>query len=115
MDLSLLLQHLPEDMIFVIKSYLPLEEIRRQLIYKKYYNLCYTTLHKFTVTEINTYFHKDDYFSIDLNKKITINNYMIANLKKNNWDNDSYHHLKKIIICSRIKSAIIRMNKRNIM
>jgi hypothetical protein len=113
MELSLL-THLPEDMIFVIKSYLPLEEIRRQSIYKKYYNLCYTALHKFTVIEINTYFHKEDYFSIDLNKKVTINNYISVNLKKNNWDNESYQHLKKLIVCSQIKSAIVKLNKKNI-
>ena len=117
-----LLETLPEDMVHVIKSYLPLAEIRKHLIYKKYYNACYSALQYFTAYEINTYFHQEDYFGIDLNKSVTIHNYIHFNLKKINFDfqkiipklidDESYQKMKKIIICSYNKKAVLRMKKR---
>jgi hypothetical protein len=120
-----LLTLLPEDMHYVIESYLPIDEIRKYLICKKYYKQCYLALQQFTIQELNMHFHKDDYFGMNNNKRVSINNYISYNLInitpftiKSRFlhdqyiDIESYENLKKIIICSRIKSAITRIKKR---
>lgn len=114
-----LLALLPEDMHYVIESYLPIAEIRKYLMCRKYYKQCYLALQQFTVQELNMHFHKTDYFGMNNNKRISINNYISYNLInitpfsiKSIIDTESYENLKKIIICSRIKSAITRMKKR---
>jgi hypothetical protein len=114
-----LLHRLPEDMVYLIESYLPIEQIRQYLIYKKYYKKCYMALQPFTIQELNRYFHNDDYFGMNNNKRVSINNYISYNLTHlwshipQSINNEvSYEKLKKIIICSRIKSASIKMKKR---
>ena len=116
-----LLHNLPEDMLYLIESYLPIEQIRQYLLYKKYYKKCNIALQSFTVQELNRYFHNSDYFGMDNNKRVSINNYISYNLT-HIWshipqpmDNEaSYEKLKKIIICSRIKFASIQMRKRKL-
>jgi hypothetical protein len=124
-----LLETLPEDMVYIITSYLPIEQIRKYLIYRRYYKTCYTALQPFTIQELNMHFHNTDYFGMANNKNVSIKNYISYNLNRI-WspkyftnsmpvnpeliDDDSYHALKKIIICSRIKSAIVRMKKRSL-
>ena len=112
---------LPEDIIYyIIGPFLELkkeQKIYQQIfLYNKYYNKCLSFMNVFSVYEINTYFHQEDYFGIDLNKKKTIENYINYNLKKQRknelLDDESYQNLKKIVILTKYKYAIIRMNKR---
>ena len=128
-DLNLLYK-LPEEIEQYILEYVSdiFEQSRKYCIYVKYYKQCYLMLQTFTYKEINQYFHVDDYFSMSINKNIAITNYLNYNLQwpninhniiKINLQNiseivndEKYEKLKKIVICSNIKSAIIRMKKR---
>ena len=81
-------------------------------------------LQTFTYKEINQYFHEEDYFSMSINKNIAISNYLKYNLQWPNTikinlqnmseiaNNEKYEKFKKIVICSNIRSAIIRMKRR---
>ena len=128
-DLNLLYK-LPEEIEQYILKYVSdiFEQSRKYCIYVKYYNKCYSILQTFTYKEINQYFHVDDYFSMSINKNIAITNYLTYNLEWPNIndhiikinlrnmseivDNEKYEKLKKIVICSNIRSAIIRMKQR---
>jgi len=122
-DLNLL-GKLPEEIEQYILDYLPLEQVRKHLINQKYYNKCYTALQAFTIKEINAHFHGEDYFGISLHKNTTITNYIKYNLKQSSKlrsymtsqvhliDDESYKNMKKIIICSNVRSTVIRMKQR---
>ena len=127
-DLNLLYK-LPEEIEQYILEYVSdiFEQSRKYCIYVKYYNQCYSMLQTFTYKEINKYFHVDDYFSMSINKNIAITNYLTYNLEWPNINNnilkinlrniseivddEKYEKLKKIVICSNIRSAIIRMKQ----
>ena len=112
-----LLYKLPEEIEQYILQYLSglKEQIRKHCIYVKYYKKCYLSLNTFTYQEINRYFHKEDYFGISTNKNLTITNYINYNLYLSEVeliDDEKYEKLKTIIICSNIRSAILRMKSR---
>jgi hypothetical protein len=121
-----LLYKLPEEIEQYILEFVSdiFEQSRKYCIYVKYYKQCYSMLQTFTYTEINQYFHEEDYFNMSINKNIAISNYLKYNLQwpntiKINLQNmsevvndEKYEKLKKIIICSNIRSAIIRMKRR---
>ena len=103
---------LSDDMQYLVREYLPLEQIRHHLLYIKYYSLCSKAMGKFSVQQINTHFHLDDYFSMDTQKSLTIEKYLYRNLSNINRyaysrkyvDDLSYANLRKIILCSKIKN-----------
>lgn len=123
LDLNLLYK-LPEEIEQYILDYLPglKEQVRKYCIYEKYYKKCYSGLDTFTYQEINRHFHGEDYFSISTNKKNTISNYITYNLM---WpisriklpymleivDDEKYEKMKKIIICSNVRSDLIKMKQ----
>ena len=124
-DLNLL-YNLPEEIEQYIFEYLPdiKEQIRKYCTYVKYYKKCYLRLQTFTGNEVNRYFHNEDYFSMSSNKNLTITNYIKYNL---HWperyskvrvylsniseivNEEKYKILKKIIICSNVRSSVIKM------
>jgi hypothetical protein len=124
-DLNLLYK-LPEEIEQYILEYVSdiFEQYRKYCIYVKYYKQCYSMLQTFTYKEINQYFHVDDYFSMSINKNKSITNYLTYNLQWPNIikinlqnmseivDNEKYEKLKKIVICSNIRSAVIKMKQR---
>ena len=103
---------LPDDMQHLVREYLPLEQIRHHLLYIKYYKQCPKAMSKFSVHQINTYFHLDDYFSMELDKSATIEKYVYRNLSnitryaysRKYVDDLSYANMRKIILCSKIKN-----------
>ena len=103
---------LSDDMQYLVREYLPLEQIRHHLLYIKYYKQCLSAMNTFSVQQINTHFHIDDYFSMDLQKSLTIEKYVYRNLSNINRyaysrkyvDDLSYANLRKIILCSKIKN-----------
>jgi hypothetical protein len=103
---------LPDDMQHLVCEYLPLEQIRHHLVYIKYYKQCSNAMSQFSVQQINTHFHLNDYFSMDLQKSTTIEKYIYRNLSNINRyaysrkyvDDLSYANLRKIILCSKIKN-----------
>ena len=124
-DLNLLYK-LPEEIEQYILEFVSdiFEQSRKYCIYVKYYKQCYSMLQTFTYKEINQYFHEEDYFSMSINKNIAISNYLKYNLQWPNTikinlqnmseiaNNEKYEKFKKIVICSNIRSAIIRMKRR---
>ena len=104
---------LPEDMQFLVREYLHLEQIRHHIVYIKYYNLCPLAMSKFSLQQINEHFHNDDYFSMSVYKPWAINTYIsynLSNINKYSYsrkyvDDLSYENLRKIILCSKMKMA----------
>ncbi len=65
---------LPEDIIYyIIDLFLELKKeqkiYQQTFLYNKYYNKCLSFMKVFTIYEINKYFHQENYFGINLNKK----------------------------------------------
>ena len=127
-----LLDHMCDDIIEYIKSYLPLRNIIRHCIYLKYYNekKIYDAMQVFTTKEINIQFHADDLFGMSTIKDLATIDYIRYNLenpknlkilyKQNGCilekykliNNEAFVNLRKIIICSKYRiHAIQQKNK----
>ena len=125
-DLNLLYK-LPEEIEQYILEYVSdiFEQSRKYCIYVKYYKQCYLMLQTFTYKEINQYFHEGDYFGMSINKNTAITNYLKYNFQLTTMStiitiilrnmselyDDKYEKLKKLVICSNIRSAVIKMKQ----
>lgn len=94
-----LMKALPDDIIFyVIQPYLSLEDMRKAIIYNKYYNQAINLKKVFTPNQIIMH------FQCQLPKQMNI--FTI--------DEESFQYLKKIIVCMKTVSAIHRMRERRL-
>jgi hypothetical protein len=122
-----LLHKLPKEIEQYILEFVSdiFEQSRKYCIYVKYYKQCYAMLETFTYIEINQYFHEGDYFGMSINKNTAITHYLKYNLQSPPMNriiamilrnmselyDDKYEKLKKIVICSNIRSAVIKMKQ----